>query len=118
MRLHLLPQDTPDLTARRVAGVKHTANAVCRLAPEGRMTSRIAIETDAPIDQLTHVLGAVIDEYPDRVVDAEAVAGSDGVGEVQIGRVVWTDRSRNPTLRVVGIALARIGFGEHDDVAG
>ena len=48
----------------------------------------------------------------------EAVAGGDRVRDVQLGRIVGADRCGDAALGVAGIALARIGLGEDDDVAG
>ena len=66
MRLDLLPQHAPDLAARGVARVEHAPNAVCRLSTKGRLSAGVAVEGDAPLDQLTHIPWTVGDEHPVR----------------------------------------------------
>ncbi len=53
----------------------------------------------------------------DRIQIAQAVAGGEGVLEVQLRSVVVADRRGDAALRVAGVALGRRGLGEQQHVA-
>ena len=118
VRLHLLPEHTTDLATGRIARVEHASNRVRGLTAKRRRSRRIAIERDAPRDELVDVARTVTDKHVDRLWYTEAIPGGNRVREVKLGRVVRADRCGDSALRVAGITLARIGLREHDDVAG
>ncbi len=95
-----------DLGAGGVAAGVHDAGggvaAFARQGEPGRLAVSGLVEVRAHGDELAHAVGAFGDEHPHRVGVAETGAGGDGVGEVQLGRVVESavERGGDATLRV------------------
>ena len=78
--------------------------------PRGRSAGCAAASRSnarAPIDELAHIARAVLDQHADGGFVAQAVAGSQRVGDMQLGAVVGAHRRRDAALRVAGVALAR-----------
>ena len=113
-----LPEHAADFPARRVAGMQHTPHAVRRLAPERGPSACVALEARAPVEQLAHVHGPLLDEHADGLLVAQPVARANRVGRVQLGAVVLADRRGDAALRVSGVALVRIGLRQHGDAPG
>ena len=78
----------------------------------------IAVELGAPLDQLAHVPWTVADEHPHRRVVTQAIAGCNGVGGVQLRRVVVAHGRGNAALRVSGVAFPGLRLGQHQHGAG
>ena len=58
--------------------------------------------------------GPLVDEHPHRVDVAEPGAGGEGVGQVEVGRVlVATEHGGDPALGPAGGGLLQLGLGEH-----
>ena len=112
------PQHAPNFAAGCVARVKNSADRVRAFGREGRPPLLVEIEARAPFEQLARVARPFLDEHTNRALVAKTVARSQRVGRMQPRRIVGADRCRDSTLRVLGIALARIGFRDQDDVAG
>jgi hypothetical protein len=117
VRLHLLPQPPSDFAARGVTRVQNAAHAVGRFTTECGLATGITVEGDSPLDQLPNVPGAVGDEHANGVGQTESVAGGHRIGEVKLGRVVWSNRGGYAALRVVCVAFSGIGFGQDNDLA-
>src|SRR5688572_8667202 len=99
------PEDTANLPPRGVARMQHPPHAVRRLAPQSRPPAGIVLESRAPLEQLQHVRGPLLDQHAYRLLVAQAVARANRVGRVQTGAVVVTDSGGDPALRVTGVAL-------------
>ena len=117
-RGHALVEHPANLAAGGVAGVQHAPDRVRGLAPERGTSVRVAIEPRAPLEQLADVDHAFFDQHADGRFIAEAVAGADGVGGVEGRAVIVAHRRRDAALRVSGVALAGLGFGENQRAAG
>ncbi len=65
--------------------MQHAPDAVRALYGEGRLPVRAAVETRPPLDQLADEARAVLDEGLHGGFVAEAVAGSQCVGGVELG---------------------------------
>ena len=101
------------------AGVQHAGGRVAPFARQrepGRLAVAGLVEDRAHGDELTDALGAFGDEHAHRVRVAEAGAGRDGVGEVQLGRVVGTvvERGGDTTLRIARRGVGELAFREDD----
>jgi hypothetical protein len=97
--------------------MKHAAHTVGPLRRKLRIAQIVAIELRTPLDQLARVAGALVAQDADGAFVAQAVARGDGVGCVELGRIIGADCSGNAPLCVLGVAFARIGFRDDDDVA-
>ena len=110
-----LPQHPTDFPASRIACVQHAPDAVCCFASERRTAVGVPIEARSPLRQLANVRGSLLDKHTDRRFVAQSVAGANRIGRMEIGIVVRSQSGRNSPLRVPGVALGRIGFGEDED---
>jgi len=97
--------------------VQHPAHAVGGLASQRRRPGVVTIEGRAPVEQLTDIARTVLYEHVDGLGAAEPVARLHRVAGVELRRVVGANRRGDAALRVAGVALARIGLGEHQHVA-
>ena len=118
MRGDHLPEHLTDRSAGRVPHVQHAPHAVRGLAAQRWLSLLVPVEGRAPLDQLAHVARALADEHVNGLGKTEAVAGGERIARVEIRRVVGADRRGDAALRVSGVALARIGFGQEHDAAG
>jgi hypothetical protein len=98
--------------------MQHAPDPMRAFAAKREPALGITIEPRPPLDQLAHVAHAVFDQHPYRRFIAQAVAGGDRVGGVQRRGVVGAHCRGDAALRVAGVALSRIGLGEHEHVAG
>ena len=77
-----------DLRARGIpAGVGDAVAVVAALAGQLEGTAGISVEFRTARDQLRDLLGAFADEHPDRLLDAQAGAGGQGVVDVLLDGV-------------------------------
>src|SRR6185295_2423148 len=76
-----------------------------------------AIELSAMLDQLGNVTRSFFDEHGDSIGIAESRARIDGVLIMQLDRVVIAQRDRNSALRVFGVGLSDLIFGENGNSA-
>ena len=113
-----LPEHAADLAARsrraRAARAGRCAPPRCRAPAAVRRRDRSA----RPSRSARARSAGLFDEHAHRLAVAQAVAGRHRVGRVQLGRIVRADGRRDAALRVAGIALARLGLGQDQDVAG
>ena len=117
-RANTLPQDTADLAAGRIARVQDTPHGMRRLAPEGGLSVRAAIDAHPPVEQLADVHDTLLDEHPDRRFVAQSVAGANRVFGVEGRAVVVAQGRGDAALRVSCVALAGLGLGENRDASG
>ena len=78
----------------------------------------VAVEPRAPLDQFARVARPLFAQHADRALVAQAITRDHRVSGVQLRRIVRPDRGGNAALRVLGVALGRIGLRDDDDVAG
>ena len=105
--------DTPN-----VSGWMTPPHAVRRLTSERQLAVAVAIEPRAPRHQLANVARPLVDEDAHGRLVAETVAGAHRVRRMQRRAVVGAHGRGDPALRVAGIALGGIGFGQDEHAAG
>ncbi|MNS91104.1 hypothetical protein D3C72_1251810 [compost metagenome] len=76
---------------------------------------RLAAPGAAPVLQLDHLVGGVVDEVLDHVLLTQPVATGDGVVEVVFEGVVITDDACGATFGGHGVAAHRIDLGNQGD---
>ncbi len=107
-----------DLGAGGVApGVHHPRHRVTALAGTGEPAVAVdVVEVRTERDQLAHPGRSLVGQYPYRVRVAQAAAGGQRVGAVQLGRVVrGIERGGDATLRVASRRPTELALGEHRD---
>jgi hypothetical protein len=114
---HASPQQASNLLACRIARMQHTSHSMGAFPAERGSPERVTIERGAPVKQLLHVNDAVLDEHAHCIFVTETVAGSHGVGEMLLRRVVDADRRRDAALCVARIAFGGIRFRQNSDRA-
>ena len=72
------------------------------------------VKVHAELNEFVDARGAFRTQGRDRVRPAQPCAGGLGVADVRGHRVVVGCDRRNPTLRIVRIALAQVGFGDEN----
>ena len=77
----------------RATGVDDARQRVAALAGQLELAGRVAVEGGPERDELVHPRRALVDEHPHRVDVAEPGAGRQGVGEVEVGRVLVPPRT-------------------------
>ena len=87
------------------------------LAGQRQGAGRVAVELRAAGDQLGHLVRAFADQHPDGLLDAEAGAGDQGVGDVLLDRVALGLHRGDAALGPVGRAGRDLVLGHHDDPA-
>ena len=118
-RAHPLPEHAADLAAGRVAGVQHAPHAVRRLAAERRPAVGVAIEPRAPVDAARARSAALPRRARAPPLRRTARRRRESCrAACSAGAVVVADRRRDAALRVAGVALRGLGFGEDEDAAG
>ena len=76
----------------------------------------VAVERGAERDQLVDARRALVDEHPHGVDVAQAGAGGERVGEVEVGGVgVAAEHGGHAALRPAGRGLLELALGEHAD---
>jgi hypothetical protein len=78
------PEHAADFASRGVARVQHTSRAVRPFDCQRRLAARRAIERRTPGHQLANVPGSLPDEHANGALIAQAVAGGNRVGRVQV----------------------------------
>jgi 3-dehydroquinate synthase len=111
------PEHAADLTAGRVACMKHAPRTMGRFHRERECSIGRTIELDTPRDQFADESRTIFDKDLDGARVAQAVAGGDRVRRMQLRRVIRSDRRGNAALRVAGIAFSGSAFREDQDVA-
>ncbi len=106
-----------DLGARRrAAGVHDAGPRVAALAGQGERARGLAVEHRTERDELVHPGGALVDEDAHRLVVAQAGAGAQRVGQVQVGRVlVAAEHGGHPALGPAGGGLRQLALGQHPE---
>ena len=101
-------------TGGRTAGVDHPGGGMAALAGQVERSARLAVEDGAHGDQLVDPGGALVHQHPDGIGVAQAGAGGQGVGQMEVGRVLVTAEHRgHPALGPSGRRLGQFGFGQH-----
>ena len=107
--LHLGPGGRP-------SGVDHPGRGVAALTGQGQGPAGLPVEDGAHGDQLVDPGRAFVDQDPDRVGVAQAGPGGQGVGQVEIGRVlVAAEHGGHAALGPPGGRLGELGLGQHAD---
>ena len=107
-----------DLRAGGIAaGVRDPVPQMAALAGQRQGARRVAVELRTPGDQLGYLLRALADQHPDRLLDAEAGAGDQGVGDVLFDRVALGLDRGDAALGPVGGPGGYLVLGHHDDPA-
>src|SRR5256714_11097604 len=83
-----------------------------RLAREGEVAI-LAVERRAVLDQLGDVARPLFDQRLDGFCIAESGAGVEGILIMQLDRVVVAQDDGDAALRVLGVRLGDLIFGEH-----
>ena len=96
------------------AGVDDPRARVAALAGEGERPGGLAVELGAQRDQLVHAGRALVDEDAHRLLVAQAGARGQGVGQVQVGRVlVAAEHGGHAALGPAGGRLGQHALGQH-----
>ena len=112
---HRLDQRPLDLGAGgRAAGVHHPRHRVPALPGQGQPARGVEVEHRAQGDQVLHPAGALVDEDAHGVDVAQAGAGGQGVGQVEVGGVgVAAQHGGDAPLGPAGGGLVEVGLGQH-----
>ena len=101
-------------TGGRPAGVDDPGGGVTALAGQGQGSSRLAVEHGAHGDELAHPGGALVHQDPDGVGIAQSGAGGQGVGQMEVGRVlVPAEHGGHTSLGPTGGRLGQLRLGQH-----
>ena len=101
------------------AGVHDPRPRVPALAGQGERAAALAVELDAQGDQLVHPARALVDQDAHRLLVAQAGAGGQGVGQVQVGRVLVAAEHRgHAALGPAGGRLGQRALGQHAEREG
>src|SRR5207249_874442 len=76
------------------------------------------VEVRAEGDQVAHPVRALAHHHLDRVAVAEAVAGSERVGDVRLEAVLRAPHRGDAALRVAAVALGEAVLGDQHDAPG
>ena len=107
--LHLDPGRCP-------AGVHDAGVRVPALPGQQQLAVGVAVEDGPEGDELVDPPRALLDEDPHGVLVAQAGAGGEGVGQVQVGRVgVAAEHGRDAALRPARRRLVELALGQHAD---
>ena len=98
----------------RTAGVDHPGPGVPPLAGQGQRPGGLAVELHPEGDQLVDPARPLVDQNADGLLVAEPGAGGQGVGQVQIGRVlVAAEHGGHAALGPAGGRLGEDALGQH-----
>ena len=97
--------------------MQHPAAAVRPLPGEGDLGAG-AVELCAPLDQLLDARRSFLHQNARRLFVAQAIAGLQRVFQVQAHLILVTERSRNATLRILGVGFRHLLFGQTHHAAG
>ena len=112
---HRVDQRALDLGAgRRPAGVDDAGQRVAALAGQQQPALGVAVEGGAERDQLVDAGRSLVDQHPHGVHVAQARAGGERVGEVQVGGVgVAAEHRGDAALGPARGGLLELALGEH-----
>jgi hypothetical protein len=111
------PEDAADLAARCIVCMQYAPCTMCRFHCEREFPIGRSVELDAPGNQFTHEPWTILDKDLDGVRIAQAVASGDGIRSMQLRGIARSNRRRNASLRVAGVAVSGSAFGEDENVA-
>ena len=101
-------------TGRGASGVHHPWRRVAALARQGQRPRRFAVELNTQCDQLVHPARALVDQNAHGLFVTEPDTGGQGVGQVQVGRVLVATQDRGDTaLGPPGGRLGQHALGQH-----
>jgi len=108
-----------DFAAGGVARVEDAALRVAALLAE-REVVVVLVEVDAVAGQVVDGRGSLRDDGADDVLAAEAGAGVEGVGHVELDRVAFLAKTRrqhrgDAALGPGGVGIERLALGQNDD---
>ena len=106
MRHYLFEERPLYLTACQVIGMDYPAAGVPALAAEGKTAVLLAVEPAPPFDELPYHDRTLADNGSHHIVPAETVAGSDGIGDMLLLRVIIAEGTGDAALGIVGGGLA------------
>ncbi len=111
------PENAADLAARCIVCMQYAPGTMCRFHRECEFPIGRTIKVDAPGNQFTHEPWAILDKDLDGVRIAQAVASSDGVRSMQLRGISRSNRRRNASLCVAGVAVSGSALSEDENVA-
>ena len=101
------------------AGVQHPRVGVGRLEALHEPAGGLAVERDAPRDQLADARRALVDQHARRLGVGQPRAGDEGVAQVRRRAVVVEHHAGDPALREAGVrVLERVFRHEGDATSG
>ncbi len=101
-------------TGRRPAGMDDPGGGVTPLAGQGQGSPRLPVEHGAHGDELAHPGRALVDQNPDSVDVAQTGSGGQGVGQMEVGRVIVApEHGGHAPLGPTGSRLGELGFGQY-----
>src|SRR5438876_5961283 len=98
--------------------MQHAPNGMGGFTAERDLPGAVPVEPRAPGDELAHVARPVLHQHAHGVFVAEPIAGANRVCRMQHGTVVGAECRSDPALRVAGVALGGIRFGEDQHATG
>ena len=97
-------------------GMDDPRRGVAPLVGQRQRPAGLAVEDGAHGDELVDPRRALVHQYPHRVGVAQAGAGGQGVGQVEIGGVlVAAEHGGHPPLGPAGGRLGELGLGQYAD---
>ena len=103
-------------TGRRAACVHHPRHRVAALSCQFQLAVLVSIEQRTERDEIVHPAGALVDEHPHRFDIAQSDPGGEGVGEMEIGLLLFTRQRRSDaTLSPAGRRQVEFRFGDDPD---
>ena len=113
-RLHQRPLDLH--AGGGPAGVHDPRHRVATLPGQGQLAVGVPVEHRPEGDQVLDPRRPLVDEHPHRIGVAQAGAGGQGVGPVQVGGVgVAAEHRGHAALGPTGGRLVEVALGEHAD---
>ena len=110
-----LEQGVENMEARAIGGEPGALDLHAAERAHVDVTVRLAAPGAAPMFELHHFAGAVLDEIFDDVLFAQPVAAGDGVVEVVVEAVMGLHHAGRAAFRRHRVAAHRIDFGDQRD---
>ena len=98
-------------------GMQNTVSAVSPLAPESELGS-VTIELSTPGNQFLDPLGGIFHQNTRSGFVAQAIAGVEGVLEMQADFVFVAESCGNSSLRKLRAGVGDFTLDEHDNASG
>lgn len=93
--------------------MEHAVEAMGGFTPEDQFAVD-GVELQAPLDQVANAVGPLMHQHVDGILIAEAIAGTNGILEVQLGAVGGAEGGGHTSLGIAGGALGgRVGLGQY-----